>query len=89
MKMFVFFFLFYQFSDNCWMEFRKMCFKIVYNPFSVLFVMVCIILNTLCMAFDQHNMSRDLEKILVSANYVSCCKMLVNECFFFFYFLLN
>lgn len=57
--------------ENCWTTFRKVCFTAVYDPFAVLFVMVCIILNTLCMAVDHHNMSFEMDRILRSANFVS------------------
>lgn len=47
-------------------------FKIIYNPFVVLFVMICILMNTATMALDHHNMERELEMFLRTANYVSC-----------------
>lgn len=71
------------FADNCWTVFRKLCFTTIYNPFSVLFVMICILLNTLCMALDHHDMSRELDGILRSANYV--CFHCIELCFAFLF----
>lgn len=52
-------------------KFQRFVFYIIYNPFAVLFVMVCILLNTLTMALDHHMMDRELEQFLRCANYVS------------------
>lgn len=64
--------LFHSSTDaGCWSKFQRFFFFIIYNPYVVLFVIICIILNTLCMALDHHNMSIGLEKILRVANIVS------------------
>ncbi|KAJ6641281.1 Sodium channel protein PaFPC1 [Pseudolycoriella hygida] len=55
---------------GCWSKVQRFFFFIIYNPYVVLFVIICIILNTLCMALDHHNMSRELETTLRLANYI-------------------
>lgn len=65
------FFVFVLFSLSIPEPCSKIAFNIIYNPFAVLFVMICILLNTLTMALDHHDMSVELERILRAANYVS------------------
>lgn len=52
-------------------KFQRFVFNVIYNPFAVLFVILCILLNTLFMALDHHAMSQDLEEVLTIGNYVS------------------
>lgn len=58
-------------APGVWSKIQRFFFFIIYNPYVVLFVIICIILNTLCMALDHHDMTRDLEMFLRTANYVS------------------
>lgn len=57
---------------------------IVFDPFTELFITLCIVVNTLFMALDHYDMDKDLEKMLKSGNYVStkekfsCGKTLVH-----------
>lgn len=74
------------FSDaGCLSKFQRSIFYIIYNPYAVLFVIACILLNTLFMALDHHDMSPELSKILLFGNYVSihrptsiCCYLYNN-----------
>ncbi|KAJ8937407.1 hypothetical protein NQ314_011893, partial [Rhamnusium bicolor] len=57
---------------NCcelWVTFKDFIALIVFDPFVELFITLCIVVNTLFMALDHHNMDRDLEKALKSGNY--------------------
>lgn len=58
--------------DCCWLwiQIQKFVALIVFDPFVELFITLCIVVNTLFMALDHHNMDRDLEKALKSGNYV-------------------
>lgn len=56
---------------GCLAKFQRFVFNIIYNPFAVLFIIICILLNTLFMALDHHDMSQDLEVVLRVGNYVS------------------
>lgn len=56
---------------GCLSKFQRSVFYIIYNPYAVLFVIVCILLNTLFMAVDHHDMSPELYNILRFGNYVS------------------
>lgn len=62
-------------TSSCWAKTQKLCFNIIYSPYGALFIIVCILLNTLCMALDHHDMSYELEKVLKTFGYVSirCC----------------
>ncbi|XP_057653303.1 sodium channel protein para isoform X4 [Diorhabda carinulata] len=57
--------------DCCgpWLVFQKFIALIVFDPFIELFITLCIVVNTLFMALDHHDMDRDLEKALKSGNY--------------------
>jgi voltage-gated sodium channel type II alpha len=44
---------------------------LVFDPFVELFITLCIVINTLFMALDHHNMDKGIEKILKTGNYVS------------------
>lgn len=59
--------------DCCgpWLLFQKYVSLIVFDPFVELFITLCIVVNTLFMALDHHNMDKNLEKALKSGNYVS------------------
>lgn len=59
--------------DCCWLwlQIQKYVALVVFDPFVELFITLCIVVNTLFMALDHHNMDRDLEKALKSGNYVS------------------
>lgn len=56
---------------KCLAGFQRCAFHMIYNPFSALAVMICILLNTLTMALDHHGMDREMEICLRWANYVS------------------
>lgn len=59
--------------DCCWpwLKFQSAISALVFDPFVELFITLCIVVNTLFMALDHHNMDKDMEKILKSGNYVS------------------
>lgn len=56
---------------ECWLAIQRFVNLIVFDPFVELFITLCIVVNTLFMALDHHNMDKDLEKALKSGNYVS------------------
>lgn len=58
--------------DCCWLwlQLQKYVALIVFDPFVELFITLCIVVNTLFMALDHHDMDKDLEKALKSGNYV-------------------
>lgn len=55
----------------CWLQIQKYVSLVVFDPFVELFITLCIVVNTLFMALDHHNMDPDLERALKSGNYVS------------------
>ncbi|GBP07736.1 Sodium channel protein para [Eumeta japonica] len=57
--------------DCCWLwlEFQKYVALLVFDPFVELFITLCIVVNTLFMALDHHDMDRDMERALKSGNY--------------------
>lgn len=59
--------------DCCWawLKFQEVVALIVFDPFVELFITLCIVVNTLFMALDHHDMDKDMEKALKSGNYVS------------------
>lgn len=63
--------------DCChpWLVFQRAVSWIVFDPFVELFITLCIVVNTLFMALDHHNMDPDMEKILKRGNYVSTSKL--------------
>lgn len=67
---------FFFIADRCCTKLQKKLFVIIYDPFAVLFVILCILLNTVTLALDHHGMSRDLEIVLRMANYVSVNKFI-------------
>lgn len=74
--------------DCCWLwlKFQEYVALIVFDPFVELFITLCIVVNTLFMALDHHDMNKDMEKALKSGNYVSL--MCITLSFFLiFYFI--
>lgn len=59
--------------DCCWLwlEFQRYVALLVFDPFVELFITLCIVVNTLFMALDHHDMDKDMERALKSGNYVS------------------
>ncbi|XP_066904493.1 sodium channel protein para isoform X5 [Halyomorpha halys] len=57
--------------DCCgpWLKFQELVALIVFDPFVELFITLCIVVNTLFMALDHHDMDKELEKALKSGNY--------------------
>ncbi|XP_052872344.1 sodium channel protein para isoform X9 [Anopheles cruzii] len=57
--------------DCCWvwLKFQEGVSFIVFDPFVELFITLCIVVNTLFMALDHHDMDPDMEKALKSGNY--------------------
>ncbi|KAG6444901.1 hypothetical protein O3G_MSEX003637 [Manduca sexta] len=57
--------------DCCWLwvKFQKCLGLLVFDPFFELFIILCLVLNTLFMALDHHDMDRDMERILRTGNY--------------------
>ncbi|XP_018330937.1 sodium channel protein para isoform X3 [Agrilus planipennis] len=57
--------------DCCWLwvQLQKYVALIVFDPFVELFITLCIVVNTLFMALDHHDMNKDMEKALKSGNY--------------------
>lgn len=49
---------------------QKKLLAIVSHPIAAKFIIVCIVLNTICMALDQHDQTALLEKILRISNWV-------------------
>ena len=62
---------------SCWLKFQEMVAWLVFDPFVELFITLCIVINTLFMALDHHNMDKGIEKILKTGNYVSWILMWV------------
>ena len=56
---------------KCFFLFQWLAF-IVFDPFIDLFITLCIVVNTLFMALDHHDMDPDFDNILNNGNYVSC-----------------
>lgn len=54
----------------CWLKLQEWIAWIVFDPFVELFITLCIVINTLFMALDHHNMDRGIEKVLKAGNYV-------------------
>ncbi|XP_055695713.1 sodium channel protein para isoform X12 [Lutzomyia longipalpis] len=57
--------------DCCWpwLKFQEWVAFLVFDPFVELFITLCIVVNTLFMALDHHDMDKDMEKALKSGNY--------------------
>lgn len=56
---------------KCWVFIQKYVALLVFDPFVELFITLCIVVNTLFMALDHHDMDKDLERALKSGNYVT------------------
>ncbi|KAG8197669.1 hypothetical protein JTE90_001597 [Oedothorax gibbosus] len=54
---------------QCWVRFQEIISLIVFDPFMELFITLCIVVNTLFMAMDHHNMDSSFEKFLNYGNY--------------------
>ena len=54
----------------CWVRIQELFALIVFDPFMELFITLCIVVNTLFMAMDHHDMDPDFEKVLNAGNYV-------------------
>lgn len=59
--------------DCCepWLKLQSWISFIVFDPFVELFITLCIVVNTMFMALDHHDMDKHMEKILKRGNYVS------------------
>lgn len=59
--------------DCCWawLKVQEWIAWLVFDPFVELFITLCIVVNTLFMALDHHNMDRGIEKVLKTGNYVN------------------
>lgn len=71
--------------DCCWawLKLQEWIAWLVFDPFVELFITLCIVVNTLFMALDHHNMDRGIEKVLKTGNYVkyfnqSCSDVKIN-----------
>lgn len=53
-----------------WRKLKGWVAFLVFDPFVELFITLCIVVNTLFMALDHHDMDRDMERALKSGNYV-------------------
>lgn len=56
---------------QCWLTVQGWIAWVVFDPFVELFITLCIVINTLFMALDHHNMNTEVEKVLKAGNYVS------------------
>lgn len=67
--------------DCCqlWLTVQGWVAFVVFDPFVELFITLCIVVNTLFMALDHHDMDKDMEKILKSGNYVSIIRHYTNS----------
>ena len=54
---------------NVTLSFQYLSF-IIFDPFVDLFVTLCIVVNTLFMALDHHDMDEGIESTLRNGNYV-------------------
>ncbi|XP_026846115.1 sodium channel protein para isoform X49 [Drosophila persimilis] len=57
--------------DCCWawLKLQEWISLIVFDPFVELFITLCIVVNTMFMAMDHHDMNKEMERILKSGNY--------------------
>ncbi|XP_017850719.1 sodium channel protein para isoform X48 [Drosophila busckii] len=57
--------------DCCWvwLKFQEWVSLIVFDPFVELFITLCIVVNTMFMAMDHHDMNKEMERVLKSGNY--------------------
>ncbi|XP_072152220.1 sodium channel protein para isoform X7 [Bemisia tabaci] len=54
---------------GCWLTFQKYVALLVFDPFVELFITLCIVVNTLFMALDHHDMNKETERFLKTGNY--------------------
>ncbi|KAI1296926.1 Sodium channel protein para [Halotydeus destructor] len=59
----------------CWVRIQELFALIVFDPFMELFITLCIVVNTLFMAMDHHDMDPDFEKVLKAGNYLRVFKL--------------
>ena len=59
--------------DCCYVyiKFAELLSIIVFDPFTDLFITLCIVVNTAFMALDSHNIDPTMNQTLVNGNYVS------------------
>lgn len=55
----------------CWLKLQHWVGLLVFDPFVELFITLCIVVNTLFMALDHHDMDPAMDSALKSGNYVS------------------
>ncbi|XP_044252156.1 sodium channel protein para isoform X31 [Drosophila takahashii] len=57
--------------DCCWvwLKLQEWISLIVFDPFVELFITLCIVVNTMFMAMDHHDMNKEMERVLKSGNY--------------------
>ncbi|XP_032452139.1 voltage-gated sodium channel alpha subunit isoform X9 [Nasonia vitripennis] len=57
--------------DCCWvwLKFQEYVALLVFDPFVELFITLCIVVNTLFMALDHHDMDKEMDRVLKSGNY--------------------
>ncbi|XP_064538572.1 sodium channel protein para isoform X46 [Drosophila montana] len=57
--------------DCCWvwLKFQEWVSLIVFDPFVELFITLCIVVNTMFMAMDHHDMNKEMERVLKAGNY--------------------
>ena len=69
-------------SNLCSVTFQYLSF-IIFDPFIDLFITLCIVVNTLFMALDHHDMDPGMNDTLKNGNYVSPAdvdmKLFLNE----------
>lgn len=54
----------------CWLKLQEGIAWLVFDPFVELFITLCIVINTLFMAMDHHEMNPGVERVLKAGNYV-------------------
>lgn len=64
----------------CWLKLQEWIAWLVFDPFVELFITLCIVINTLFMALDHHNMDRGVERVLKAGNYVRIIFIYFNNC---------
>lgn len=69
--------------DCCWpwLKFQEGVAWLVFDPFTELFITLCIVVNTLFMALDHHDMDKDMEAWLKKGNYVRVIRQMRKHSF--------
>ena len=62
---------FSELNADYWYRFAELMSYIVFDPFADLFITLCIVVNTLCMALDMHDQDPTMQHALNNGNYVS------------------